>query len=140
MELGRLQGLKTLILRYVPIGTGGAAALERLSQLESLDLYTGGRMVTDATVEQLKALPRLRHLNLNCSGLTDAGLDNLRSLPRLESLNLEHTEVTDAGLRKLAELINLEDLNLTYTAVTKNGLEWLRQRLPKTRIHKDHEN
>ena len=44
--------------------------------------------ITDAGVQYLEGLTRLRELDLACTGITDAGLERLKGLTRLERLDL----------------------------------------------------
>ena len=55
----------------------------------------------DKGLESLKALPKLRELSLDSTGVTDAGAETLRSLTSLRNLNLYHTLVTEKGLQDL---------------------------------------
>jgi hypothetical protein len=82
--------------------------------------------VTDATLEHLKGMSRLRELDLNGTKVTDAGLATLRGLPALESLRLRDTAVTDKGFRdSLATMETLRQLDLRGTGVSREAVqEW----------------
>ncbi len=86
------------------------------------------------------SLPRFRSLNkrtwLNLSGLniTNAGLEYLKNLPRLRSLNLENTHITDEGLEHFRDMKELEKLYLKNTKVTQEGVDSLKQILPGCEI------
>jgi hypothetical protein len=64
--------------------------------------------VTDATLDYLQSMTRLRELDLNDTKITDAGLAKLADKP-LVVLRLRGTGVTDAGFRE--HLLNREPLN-----------------------------
>jgi uncharacterized protein (TIGR02996 family) len=111
----------------------GAAALETLTGLETLDLAWAA--VTDATLRRLAALKRLRALNLyGNDAITDDGLRHLAGLTELRILDLEDQPVTDAGLVHLRGLKELERLNLEGTRATVEGVERLLAFLPRASI------
>lgn len=83
--------------------------------------------VTDADLQVLKELKRLRGLGLNTANVTDTGLKELKEIKTLELLALNSTKVTDAGLKELKQLKNLKELFLADTAVTDAGLKELKQ-------------
>jgi hypothetical protein len=66
-------------------------------------LEMGNPDVTDATLDLLTELPRLRELTLNDSSITDAGLATLARLPALETLRLARTKITPEGLLAFLE-------------------------------------
>jgi hypothetical protein len=59
--------------------------------------------VTDAGVEHLRGLTRLRRLDLSDTAITDASIPVLAALPALEDVKLARTKVTDAGVRQLLD-------------------------------------
>ncbi|MFN9717618.1 MAG: hypothetical protein ACK58L_02925 [Planctomycetota bacterium] len=68
--------------------------------------------VTDATLELLLPMTRLRELTLDDTQVTDTGLAVLRKLPALETLRLARTKVTKEGVEQFLSdppprLINL---------------------------------
>jgi hypothetical protein len=75
----------------------------------------------------LKRLPKLEFLSLNCPQVTDPGLVHLKGLTNLEVLYLSHAKVTDAGLKHLEGLTSLRVLGLHGTKVTGDGLEHLKR-------------
>ena len=82
--------------------------------------------VTDATLEYLKPMAKLRRLDLSGSAVTDAGLERLAGLPALEDVKLSRTKVTDAGIKAfLAASPGLKEITLTGTDVKTATLrEW----------------
>jgi hypothetical protein len=96
-----------------------------------------GSGVTDAGLDQLKALTQLRTLTLNGTKVTDAGLKHLKGLTQLRTLTLNGTKVTDAGLGHLGEMTQLQLLHLNRTQVTDEGAKRLQRALPNCRIHRE---
>lgn len=90
--------------------------------------------MTNAALEPLGALPRLRALNLDTTQISDEGMQHLKRFHALEWLNLNSTQVTDAGLEQLKDLRGLKELNLTQTRVTDAGVKRLKQALPNCDI------
>jgi hypothetical protein len=81
--------------------------------------------VTDAVLEDVKPLTKLRHLDLADTAVTDAGLAALDGLP-LESLRLNNTAITDAGFRDhVAPIATLKNINLIGTSVSPEAVaDW----------------
>jgi endonuclease YncB( thermonuclease family) len=98
------------------------AQLVSLSELEKLSVGWG---VTDAGLAHLKALPRLRHLNLHYKKITDAGLKHLAHVTQLQELVLSNTLITDAGLKHLKGLERLRYLDLSRNELTDAALREL---------------
>src|SRR5262245_57077726 len=63
-------------------------------------------------------LPRKPVYWVRIQGLTDADLDRLRPLDKLRYLNLSGTRITDTGLERLRHWRELEDVELSSSAVT----------------------
>ena len=59
------------------------------------------RAPTSAPRPLVRALPRLRLLTLNGTGISDAGLSQITCLADLTYLDLSESQVTDAGLNVL---------------------------------------
>ena len=89
-----------------------------------------GIHVTNAGLEQLKGLTRLRRLHLSSTQIGDAGLAYLKGLSQLQELSLGGTQVGDAGLAYLKGLTRLHVLNLGGTEVTDAGVETFRRPCP----------
>ena len=70
--------------------------LARKPGVEILEM--GNADVTDATLDLLTGLPKLRELTLNDAPITDVGLNKLRELKQLESLRIARTGVTPEGV------------------------------------------
>ncbi|HUV67315.1 MAG TPA: Ig-like domain-containing protein [Sedimentisphaerales bacterium] len=88
-----------------------------------VDLRSG--KVTDAELEHVKRLTRLRELRLDGIPITDDGLKHLQKMTSLQRLDLPNTRITDNGLSYLRELKNLSALSIKGNRVTDAGLKHL---------------
>ncbi len=88
-----------------------------------VDLRSG--KVTDAELEHVKRLTRLRELRLDGIPITDDGLKYLQEMTSLQRLDLPNTRITDNGLSYLRELKNLSALSIKGNRVTDAGLKHL---------------
>ncbi len=77
VQAGKLTQLKILNLYAGPVDDAGLAPLRRLTNLEELTLGGLGK-VTDAAVDHLVGLRRLKQLKVNGTRITAAGLKRLR--------------------------------------------------------------
>jgi hypothetical protein len=82
--------------------------------------------VTDATLDHLAGMTKLRELDLTYSKVTDEGLAKLAGLPALEVVRLARTAVTDAGVRThVLSIKTLKEIDVRGTKVeTKTLREW----------------
>jgi Leucine-rich repeat (LRR) protein len=98
--------------------------LAKLSRLRKLDLsFT---LLTDAGVERLKPLTGVTDLNLySVERITDVAIAYIRGWKNLERLNLRGTDVTDTTLQYLSTFPALKSLDVSHTQVTNNGMEYL---------------
>jgi hypothetical protein len=82
--------------------------------------------VTDATLDHLAGMTKLRELDLTDSKVTDEGLAKLAGLPALEVVRLARTAVTDAGVRThVLSIKTLKEIDVRGTKVeTKTLREW----------------
>jgi hypothetical protein len=92
--------------------------------------------ITDAGLEQLKGLSRLRKLRLDENRITDARLEQLKDLGQLEELSLCGNPITDAGLEQLRSLGRLQQLLLIETKCTDAGIKELQKALPNCKIYR----
>lgn len=177
-RLARFTELQSLELSFTDVTDEGLEHLRVLVNLEHLDLtntdttYAGLKHLkqlvmlqnlvlsdqeadglTDAGLEDLKALTRLRCLDLGF-GLTDRALKMLREIDMLhvlaqattadgkrpkrqeevQSMLLFCPKLTGVGLKELAGLRNLQTLALVDAKITDDDLDELRKSLPNCRI------
>lgn len=66
--------------------------------------------------------------------LTDADLEAIAQLPKLRELWLQESTITDSGLLALQNCRTLRALNITKTPVTEISVRCLQTRLPQCRI------
>ena len=103
-----------------PITDAWLEHIGKLTRLKELDLENS--RVSDACLVRLQGLTRLRTLNLAGTWVMDSGLCVVRKLTRLEVLDLSSTRVSDLGLESLEGLTHLRELDLSSTQVTDDGL------------------
>jgi hypothetical protein len=99
----------------------GLARIASLHELEDLSLVNQ-RALTDAGLVALKALPRLKSVNLSGTKIGDAGMIHLGQCPSLQVLDLKNTDITDAGLVHLRGMRSLELVDVEGTAITQAGV------------------
>jgi internalin A len=102
----------------------GLAPLAKLPEIEWIGLHESD--ITEADLEYLKGLTKLRRLGLADTRLSDEGLKRLEGMTTLETLYLMENPITDAGLDHLQKLTNLKELGLGQTKITDAGLERLK--------------
>src|SRR5262249_11978353 len=105
---------------FVELGEKGSDAemihVGRLRRLEELYMY-----VSVADQEPV-------------SRLTDAGMEHVAGLNRLKALLISSNRVGDAGLAHLKGLIGLEELTILMTQATPDGVAGLKKAAPKLRL------
>jgi hypothetical protein len=83
----------------------------------------------------VKELVNLQVLTLGSTQVTDAGLEHLKGLAKLKILSLSNSKgVTDAGLEHLKGMSSLRQLSLWGTGCTKEAFDELRKALPDCNI------
>jgi hypothetical protein len=89
------------------------------------EVWCSNSEITDAGVQRVSGLKKLKRLGLSDTSITDSGLVHLRRMHDLESLYVDGTRISDSGLAQLAGLTKLKRLSLTETAVSERGLTCL---------------
>lgn len=120
--LRTMTNLQELNFSYKKVGDTTMQHLEGLENLESL--WLGRTDVTDAGLESLRALTKIRELGLPPAA-TDKGLACLAGLTNLERLNVSDTQITDAGLAHLEGFNKVWMLMVANVNVTDAGLAHL---------------
>jgi hypothetical protein len=104
----------------------GLAHLERMPQLEELNLSGWHSVVTDRGLAVLRHFQKLRRFDMAWpQRVTDVGLANLQACMELESVTLMGTRTGDGVIRALAEKPRLRRL-FAGTTVTDTGLALLK--------------
>lgn len=120
----------------VDLGDTAMPFLKPMVSLEMLRLWD--TRVSDAGLEPLVDLKRLRWLYLSGTNITDSGASVLKKMTFLRGLDLRATRLTDRAMRQLAALENLEWLDMSDTRVDGSGLAYLANNKRLTRIHLRH--
>ena len=102
----------------------GLENIKALTNLTGLGLMSTS--VSDAGLEYIKSLTSLTYLRVDYAQVSDAGLIHLKALTNLTHLGLSGKQVSDAGLVHLKALSNLTNLELQSASVSDAGLEHLR--------------
>ncbi|HEV3004745.1 MAG TPA: hypothetical protein VGX78_09800, partial [Pirellulales bacterium] len=80
------------------------------------DVYLSGRTFDDARLDCVADLPAVESVNFVSTPLTDAGLEHLKGLKRLKRVDVRFTQVSDDGVQRLrkalpqAKVYHLSDL------------------------------
>jgi hypothetical protein len=90
--------------------------------------------ISDAGLERLKDMNRLKELQISNTQVTDAGLESMKGLNQLQRLYISGTKITNAGLVHLIGLNQLRYLDLKNTQVTDAGVAKLQKALPNCEI------
>ncbi|MGO9471340.1 MAG: leucine-rich repeat domain-containing protein [Isosphaeraceae bacterium] len=117
-HLAGLTNLKHLRLFGKQLTNAGLAHLGAMSQMENLCL----RQTSITTLEPIRAMTKLKFLDVVGSPIDDAGLKPVAGFTKLEGLWLGSTRVTDAGMVHLAGLPSLMTLDLDQTNIGDTGL------------------
>lgn len=96
--------------------------------------FTNASEVTDALVQSLLGVPRLRELTLNGKNVTDAIALVLGQLENLKTVDLSNTNITDVTLDAVAKHQHLKILELTGSQVSLERVRELRKAMIGTRI------
>lgn len=122
-----------LVFCELPITDASLAELTAFPELTSLHVIDCPG-VTDAGLEHIQSLTKLRRLDLRGSAITDHGLKCLAGLSELRELSLQQTAISDRGMQTLVDLRRLEWLGLAGTSVTSGGRQILRQHMPDCEV------
>ncbi len=112
-------------------GVNHVRPLTRLRHFEVAVSGVPAYNITDNSMDILGGLGNMEILRMYfCSRVTDRGLQKLRGLTRLRELQLNGCGITDKGLIYLSAFTNLETLGLAATAIDDEGADLLIQQLP----------
>lgn len=122
--IGELRALDELDLGGLNLTNAALEHIQGLTRLRSLDLPSG---VTGGGLERLASLSNLERLSFNAGAIKDEDLRHLKPLRHLKHLWLYSAAISDAALSHVGELTSLEDLVLGRTPITDAGLVHLRR-------------
>lgn len=122
-SVGKLIGLKALLLDFLWVSGEGLSQLGKLDGLQ--ELYLAGTLVGDEDLAQVSLFPKLKKLRISkLSQVTGQGLSHVKQLTSLEDLDLsENSSLFDPDMVHLSEMKNLKRLNLWRVAITDAGVE-----------------
>jgi hypothetical protein len=131
-QVGRLGGLEVLIIAAPDgdLSDAGVDHLRGLPRLRNFALGNGPCRVTGAVLADLAGASRLQMLLLDRVRLDDADLVQLKNCPDLRRLTLSRCEITGVGLGRVNKLASLKLLNLARSPISDAGLAYL-DRFPK---------
>lgn len=109
--------------------------LHRLGDLTDLQLEDPA----DDSLEHLRAVPNLSHLNINGPRLTRRGIACLLYCPNLRTLSLRNVPLGNSELKTIAQLRGLKQLWLSKPLINDAGLEHLVD-LPLVTLQLDNAN
>lgn len=95
------------------------------------DLNLSRTQISDASLEFIAALPKLRRLNLSSTQITENGLVSLENHSELAELVLTQTKLTDSAFDTFTTLPALTHLYLWKSGITPETIAELREELPK---------
>ena len=113
--------LRSLSLTY---GAVGRMALRTIASKECIErLQLDGTDVTDADLDILRMMPKLRNLDLRRTRVSDAGARKLATFPALGHVGLYDTQVTIAGLLSLGESKSLKAVGFNVQITPEESLQ-----------------
>lgn len=124
-----------ILLAALPLFALDQARLTRNGAGDVIEADFTSTWISDADLDAVSAMPKLRVLRLGQTKIGDTGLERLRALREVRELDLYYAEyITEDGLAHLRGWKQLEKLNLRGTRVTSKvfphlsaltGLKWL---------------
>ncbi|MBV7272739.1 leucine-rich repeat domain-containing protein [Clostridium sp. PL3] len=125
-SIGNLINLQKLNLGYTKVKDIGV--LNKLSNLQTLDLSNNQINNISDIINALKDLPNLKSINFNNNGIINIG--ELNKLTNLQTLNLNDNQISN--ISDLKDLTNLQSLDLSNNQISDvsvlenlTNLQWL---------------
>lgn len=122
----------SLSFRFQDFTTKGMIQMGKL--IEGREISAMGLVDMTVGLDWLKepgGFARITNATFQNISATDAQLERITNLPRLRALNLRYnTGVTDASIPSILKLQHLKYLHVDFTSITEEGLQRLRDALP----------
>ena len=122
--IGKLTNLRLLEINVVAMDNDSMRALESLTKLEDLLLWTVSNTPNYPALDSLGALRSLQRVRTNMA-VSSSAIRALAKLPDLESITDELYEITDEDLTHLAKLPKLQTIILASDKITAKSLPTL---------------
>lgn len=107
-----------------PLSDKELSVLSGMTNLESLNVSRTD--FSDGSVEFLRGMKNLLHLDARCSLITSKGVGKIcKYCPDINTLNLGKNELDDSAIVSLSKLKNLSQLNLNSCGLRGTNLELL---------------
>lgn len=136
-ELARLPRLRHFSLGDERMTDEHLAAIGSLSHLEGVELSIYGNprvtAITDAGLQKVMTLPRLKSLSLNVLPVRDESMRRLPQMPALTHLHID-ARITDEGLEQIALCSGLKTLILSAKHTTVKARDRIRKALPNCAV------
>ena len=113
---------------------GIESVLKSMPKDEVVELGFPHTSATERLLPQIAGMINLGYIDLSGLPITDAGVEYLESLPKLKWLYLRKTQISDDCIGSLVKLKRLQILNLRETAISQTTIEQLRAALPECEI------
>jgi hypothetical protein len=127
-----LPHLRRFVLAKSDLNPPRVNTIGQYKELRYLGLVDAG--LTNIEITGLKNLKLLEHLSLSDNPkITDAAMQTVKQLERLRELYLSNTAITDKGLAELKVLDGLKTLNLANTKVTADACDKFVDMMPNLR-------
>jgi Leucine-rich repeat (LRR) protein len=126
VELQHFKKLKTLILRSTELEDASIQFIEKLSEINVLDL-SHTRIHSFAVNLVISKMVTLRDLSLGQCNIGKSGIRNIvKSMKGLNCLSLPFTEVEDVEVKAILEgLSDLEQLDISKNCISEIGYDYL---------------
>jgi len=133
-----LQGIEALPLQRVILTECNSASersFEQISHIHGLEyLEANSTKITDHSLQLLLKCPNLNTIYLNgCKLITDAGMEPVGKMPRLRVLELQNCLLGDKACYFLSASKSIDYLDLSGTEISDIGLAHI-ARMPRLRV------
>jgi hypothetical protein len=120
-RLARVPSIISLYLFNIGLTDDDLSELSDMPQLEWLNIG-GNEKVSDVGIAHLAQCRRLRHLNLESTGVVGMSLEKLAGCKDIDTLELMNCPVTDEAIVRIPRFPKIVNVNLSDTRMTEKGL------------------